>query len=508
MSRINTVKLHKLILSLKKEEKRFFKLFTKNQNYKEDSYYLKIFDYLDKVEEVDRTAFKKQFENVKGLSGMQSYLYKLILRSLRNQPAYQDVENVLREGLADLTILYKKELLVEVQEKLQELFHLAQLHDKIFYLPLLYEWWFTLENAYFHYLRVEPALLVQQIAAYKQSIEELEAFHLYRTELGKLLILLQEDPKEIHQDLTQLAAALPAYNTNQQEHGLSVRVQELQFRRTLAISLGNTQGAYFYGAELSSMLKELPKEVFPIYEGFYYRALLGQIAHAPSPSKYKELMKEIEQRLQSKAVKKVDKHILMTIFLNKIDFALSTGDFETFEELLQKNANHLEFLLDSGTEYLQKFWYLRWMLYHFAIQQYTQALTIYQEQLLAKEVSILLKKPSLYLEMILYYEQGEYLLLDSILKNNTRFLRKNKALLHPEKKIITLLTKLIKLPPTAHQAAFVTAKEEMIQDLAMLGEAQKEFLTYFNYIGWIDSKITGQPFQQLFFRHTGVIDLG
>lgn len=54
MNRINTVKLHRLILSLKKEEKCFFKLFTKKQHQKEDIFYLKIFDYLDKLETVDR----------------------------------------------------------------------------------------------------------------------------------------------------------------------------------------------------------------------------------------------------------------------------------------------------------------------------------------------------------------------------------------------------------------------------------------------------------------------
>lgn len=148
------------------------------------------------------------------------------------------------------------------------------------------------------------------------------------------------------------------------------------------------------------------------------------------------------------------------------------------------------------------------MVYYYAVQKYEEALTVLKQFLMKKEVSILLRKPSLYLEMIIYYEKEEYILLASILKNSARFLRKNNALLDPEKKLITLMTKLIKLPQTEHQAAFVEARGEMVQDLANLEEAQKDFLTYFNYIGWIDSKITNKPFRQLFFRHTGVIDIG
>jgi hypothetical protein len=506
MNRINTVKLHRLILSLKKEEKRFFKLFTKKQNQKEDIFYLKIFDYLDKLEVVDRDKFKSKFKDVKGLSGLQTYLYKLILKSLRNQPAYNNVDVVLREGLADLDIFYKKELLTDAQEKLQELLEIAKLHDRIFFLPMLYEWWFILENSHFHYQQVEAPLLEQNIEKYANSIENLKQYHLYRTELGHSLMLLKENKEGMSKDMTRIAESLPAYTASSTKYSLSVRVQQLQLKRILATLLVDAKTAYFYADELSSLLKKQVPEIFEVYEGFYYRALMSQITYAPTIESLSSIIEEIEIAMLEKK-KHFDHHVPMNLFINKIDIYLLTSAFDDFKTYVEANQHNVDFLTNSAPQSLRDFWYNKWMLYHYATKQYTEALTIFDDFLMGKEVNMMLKKPSLYLKMVIYYEEEEYILLASVLKNMTRLLRKNNALLDPEKQLITLITKLIKLPKSEHKGVFLESRKCMVDYLGTIEESKKDFLTYFNYIGWIDSQISGAPFENLYFRHTGVIDL-
>jgi len=506
MNRVNTVKLHRLIFSLKKEEKRFFKLFTKKQNQKEDVFYLKIFDYLDKREVVDRERFKQEFKDVKGLSGLQTYLYKLILKSLRNQPAYNDVDAILREGLADLDIFYKKKLLTDAQEKLQELLEIAKLYDKIFFLPMLYEWWFTLENAHFHYNDVEVPLLEQNIRKYADAIDNLKQYHLYRTELGHSLMLLKGNREGLSEDITKIAASLPVYSSSSTEDSLSVKIQELQLKRILTTLLVDTNASYFYAAELSFLLKKQVPEVFEVYEGFYYRALVSQITYAPTIEVLSSIIEEIELKMLEKK-KYFDHHVPMNIFINKIDIYFLTGAFDDFEKYVKANQHNVDFLTNSAPQSLRDFWYYKWMLYHYATKRYTEALLIFDQFLIGKEVSIMLKKPGLYLKMIIHYEEQEYILLASFIKNMTRLLRKNNSLLNPEKQLITLIVKLIKLPQSEHKEVFVAARKNMVKYLATLEDSKKEFLNYFNYVGWIDSQISGAPFEQLFFRHTGVIDL-
>ena len=502
---MNTVKLHRLILSLKKEDKRFFKLFTKKQQSKEEVSYLKLFNYLDKTEVLDRAKFKAEFKGVKGLSGLQSYLYKLILKSLRNQPIYQDIDAILREGLADLSIFYKKKLLEEAQEKLEELLELAELHDRIFFLPRLQEWWFTLESSHFQYRNVETPLLEERIKKYALAIEQLKGYNFYRAALGRSLILLKEASQHTFENLLKIEDSLPDYDPNLEEYSLSVRVQELQFRRVLATILMDAKRNYFYGAELSVLLKKQPAEVFEVYEKFYYRALLSQLTCAPRLDIFRGIINEVEKALLENK-KRFDPDVPMNIFINKIDLYFLTGDFDGFEQYVQENQTSVDFLTDSAPHTLRDFWYYKLMLYYYATQKYSEALHIFDQFLGGKEVDMMLKKPSLYLKMIIYYEEEAYLLLASFLKNTSRFLRKNKALLEPEKQLITLINKLIKRPQEEHKAILQSSKKRLLADLAQVEDSKKNFLTYFNYIGWIESQITGQPLEQLFFRHVGLIE--
>lgn len=507
MNRINTLKLHRLILSLKKEEKRFFKLFTKKQNQKEDIFYLKIFDYLDKLETVDRDKFKQKFRDVKGLSGLQTYLYKLILKSLRNQPFYQDVDTVLREGLADLEIFYKKELFVDSQEKLKELLELAKLHDKVFFLPMLYEWWFILENTYFHYHDIDNSLLEENIGKYTSTIENLNQYHIYRTTLARTMWLVQDrNSKSFVDDIKNIVESLPTYEPNEYGFGLSIKIQELQLKRVCGAMLMDNHTSYIYGKELSEILKKQPLKIFEVHEEYYYKALISQIGNAPTLEILDDLLTEVEAAISDEN-RYFDNHLLMHIFLNKIDLYLLTRAFQKVKECLDENEAIIALIINSSSQYFRDFWYYKLTLYYYAIKNYSEALKTYDTFLGNKETSMLLKRPGLYLKMIIYYEEKEYILLATFLKNFTRFLRKRDALLDPEKQLIVLMNKLVNLPESEHKAILIQTRKNMVDYLGTITSAEKEFLTYFNYIGWIDSQISGAPFERLFFRHIGVVDI-
>lgn len=507
MQRINTVKLHRLIMSLKKEEKRFFKLFTKKQNLKEDRFYLKIFNYLDKVVEVDRDEYKQKFKDVKGLSGLQNYLYGLILKSLRNQRAYQDIDTILREGLTDLEIFYKKELFAESQEKLEELLNLAKVHDKVFFLPMLYEWWFILENTHFHYHNVNESLLSKKTQQYTDSINNLREYHLYRINLGRLMWLIKaNDSKSIVNDVTTMIELLPDYESNKDKYSLSILIQALQLRRVCEAVLMNNGNSFLYGKELTTILKKQPQKVFEAHEEYYYKTLASQMGNAPTVEILHTIIVEIESGIV-KNKKYLDNHLSIHVFMNKIDVYLLTSDFQGMKHYIEQCKDIIELMTNSSSQYFHDFWYYKLMLYYYATKNYQAALNIFETFLWKKEISIMFKKVALYLKMIIYYEEEEYILLAAFLKNFTRFLRQKEALLDPEKQLIVLMNKLIKLPQSEHKAVLRLVRKEMVTFLENVDTAQKEFLMYFNYIGWIDSQLTGNAFKELFFRHVGDVEL-
>ncbi|WMX16121.1 hypothetical protein [Aureispira sp. CCB-E] len=509
MNRVNTIKLHRLIKSLKKEEKRFFKLFTKKQKRKEEVFYLKIFDYLDKLEVVDREKFKKKFKGVKGLSGLQNYLYKLILKSLRNQPAYQDVDAVLREGLADLAILFQKELLVEVEEKNQELLELAILHDKVFFLPIFYDWWFVLHNTRFRYANIEASDFDENTQRYEATIKALNAFYFYRTHTGKLMYTVEgKNSRQAFDAVLAIKESLPVYSPQENTYGITTRAQELQLRKMLGNVLMDPNDSYCYSHQLYEELKQQPQEVFEHCKLYYYSSLISMLNFAPSIDQMHIIIEEIESTVLKYPKNIENKNIHMHVLLGKMDIHLLLGDFEQFDQLLIDNKEKVAFIKNYSHSHYRSLFHYKKALYHYAKKEYYETLIIIDDFLLKKEVNSLIKNPSLLLKMIIYYEEEEYVLLTSLLKNLRRLLRKNELLLETEKGLIDLLNNLIKLPKQEHKEKMIAIRKKMVEQISNSPNYKEEFLTFFNYIGWIDHQIDGSPFKQLFFRHTGVIEVG
>jgi hypothetical protein len=505
MNNINTTKLHRLIGSLKKEEKRYFKLFTKKQNKKGDIIYLKIFDYLDKVEAIDRAKFKKKFQDVKGLSNAQSYLYKLILKSLRSQSAYNDIDSTLREGLSNLDILYKKELFAEAHETVKELLEIAELYDKIFFLPMLYEWWFTLETSHLNYQEVELWLLEQNITQYAQAIDNLKHYHLYKTQIGNMFFLLKDKGMvQLSNEIAVRLKGLPDYNPNQKKYGISVIMQELQLRGLFMVCLMDVQATFFYVRELSSLLKKQPQEVFKSYKAVYCKTLITQMITAPTLEIFRSILEEVKTQMKDKN-NHLDNSTQVGIFLQKINLCLLTRTFNDFEQHLIDNPKIVEFLTTIAPINLRALWHYKMMLYYYSVNNYKKALALFDQFIMNKEVSIIVKSPSLFLRMVIAYQEQEYILLASFLQNFPRFLQRQNVLLNPEKQLIALIKKLIKHPQSEHKIIFINARKELIDYLYTVEKSKQNFLTYFNYIGWIDSQIYKKPFKELFFRHTGVI---
>jgi len=131
-SRVTISNLFELIKSLKKEEKRYFKLFIKRYEQKGDSNYLILFQYIDKAKIYNKQTYKKHFKAISNLSALQSYLYQLIIRSLKDQHLKTSIDSQLLEGLIEIELLYKRDLISAAKAKLKEIKDLAELYQRIF----------------------------------------------------------------------------------------------------------------------------------------------------------------------------------------------------------------------------------------------------------------------------------------------------------------------------------------------------------------------------------------
>lgn len=486
MSRITTFKLHRLIGTLKKGEKRSFKLSTKRYNLNSDTSYLKLFDYLDKITEVDLKKFKQKFRGVKGLSGMQTYLYQQILKSLRSQDTYRNIDLVLMEGLAEVEVLYHKNLLEDMEDKLVEIETLAEEYQRILLMPLIYEWWFKMQNTRLRYDNVQEETLEAYEKKYTEIFSILKEYTQSRMQLGRIVFTVKRKySRQVPELIQGIADNLPPYNSNQQK-SVPGTIAELQLRAYLAATMRDNDSAGYYHQQLYDFIKGLPKPLHLENKRIYYHAMGNAISNSKDINQVLQLSRELEEEGQ--------KYLTLYVISSQITAYLSSGLLEECRHCIERFPEDIQYPNKTISTFLQ----YQIALFYYADKSYDKALDILDTLLLDRSSTSSTNFSSM-LKIVILYEQEEYILLTSYLNNVRRNFRKKELLFEFDKRFISLMNKLISLPQKEHKEALIQFRTDLKAFLRAASPLQGEFLLYFNYLDWLDYQIEKKAFKKVCF---------
>ena len=128
--------LFQLIKSLKKSEKRNFKLFVKRNSAIEDLKTIRLFDALDKMDVYDEVQLLKKNRSISKaqLSNINAALYRQVLSSLRLIKDEDNIDIQLHEQMDYARILYNKGLYIQSLNVLDKLKKLATTNNQVTYL--------------------------------------------------------------------------------------------------------------------------------------------------------------------------------------------------------------------------------------------------------------------------------------------------------------------------------------------------------------------------------------
>jgi hypothetical protein len=135
--------LHRLIKSMSKPEKRYFKVFSSRHVIGDQNNYQILFDAIDKLGEYDESKLMKKFANeafINRFSIAKSRLYNSILKSLDAFHSNSSVEAQLKRTLHCAEILYNKSLYGQSLKLLKSAKKSAQKHEKITTLIEINKW--------------------------------------------------------------------------------------------------------------------------------------------------------------------------------------------------------------------------------------------------------------------------------------------------------------------------------------------------------------------------------
>lgn len=498
-----TNKLHTLIQSLTKSEKRYFKLYSNQSTPEKEKNYIKLFDVLEKMpaysEEELVVNLQTEGVNAKYLAADKNHLYNLILRSLRNFHTSRTSRLKVKECLEYADILLDKGLKDQSLQQLQKGEKIAKQYDLVSYFPEI----LRLERKI-----VGPPIKVKdlekQYARYKDAITKLENFNEYdflhsRTSFIRRKVGKTRNPEEL-----ELFQDILNHPLMKEDKALSFfsKIRYHQIWAGYAYSKNDWQNEYQHNKQLLELMgdkKEFVEEYPLEYAATFSRVLIltkqaEPEAYFSTLNRFRDIPnKTVRHQRQVKSL--VECLAYSTEFVRMIKQGLfdeAEVIIPDFEQFLNDYDDLIEPAFKMNSYYKFAYVYIGLDDYSRALDYLNTVLNEFDEKL----------RPDIYryskiLTLIVHLELGNTTLLPYISKSTQHHLKSRQKLFKTEKLLMDFIKKI--KPDANNSGAW---KEGLPALRAKFMEVFKEpnernALQYFDFVAWMDSRIEGRSFMEV-----------
>lgn len=488
--------LFDLIRTLTKSEKRFFKLQSSLQS--GDKNYVRIFDIIEKMSGYDEDFLKKTFKGetfIKHLPSEKNHLYKLILKSLRSYYGETSVASSLKQEIKNIEILYNKGLFAECTKFLERSKKTAVRYEKFYYLFELISWEKTLleesfENGQFGDLDS----LIREEQAVLDKLQNLTAYHVLYSKINFVFrsggYSRSAENTEIINEIEE-HPLIKGKNTALSQRAASICYYTQGFCN---VAKGNTLVAlenYLKVKQILDNHTELRTDLAQRYIRTLSQILqccleLQQTDNAAIHLEQLQQLPELDGFDTPDSIARIQ----MEIVLSNLKMYIYRADFKEGADVMSAVLNEIT----THESHLNKEIALRMYYYtaylHFGAGQYAKALQWLNKVINDNENDL---RQDLYgyarlFNIVVHYELGNSDLLEYTIKSTSRYLQKRMRDFDIEKLILDQFKKLIRQQRSNERKDQLLEFKKKLNELAVQEEC-KALLRYFDFIGWIESKL-------------------
>ena len=507
MSKRISSSLHELIQSMSKSEKRYFKVFSSRHTIGEENNYIRIFDYIEQLEEYNEELLFEYFEGeafLNKFSITKNRLYESILKALDAYHANSSVDAQIFRLIHGAEILYKKSLYNHAHKQLISAEKLAIKHEK-------------------HILQVEINKQLKKIIESKGHSQTVSKEVQSIFETNKKLI----DTISYYTTLWQLKGELFAHiNTKGQARSkediknyVEIKAKLDQLGKPEAPSFENTylynhvMSAYFFAinekAESLTYLeinltlyKNNPNKIQ--HEPNIYFSILTNIIHLKSQvGDYKTALIHLNELKTFPDKYKIDlnEDLAIKLFSSKYSLKLmlytNQGEFEKAAELASIIEEGLRLYTDKIT--LTRKAYLAFKLavaffglgdYHTSLKWLNQILN--DNRLDEKEDLLAFAQ---ILNLLVHLELKNERLLPYALKSTQRFLKKRNRTYQFETIFLKYISKIAKSTDRFEEELILKSVQKELDEIKK-DPLESIALDYFDFSAWIEAKLKCKTFQE------------
>jgi len=495
----STDSLLQLIQSLRKSEKRYFKLYVKTSAAQEELRILQLFDALEKMKEYDEAAILRKAPSVKKpqLSNVKAILYKELLACLK-QLHSDETDVYLHEQLSYARILYDKGLYHQSLRILDKVKETARAKNQIsFVMQALF---FEKKIESLHITRSIEGRAADLITTSDQDVEDIAmvnklsnlSLELYSWYIHHGHARNEADANRVslffEDNIQQL---VPLVKTFYQKLYLYQCYCWIGFIKQDFLMY------YRYSQKWIDLFEQEPAmievETIQFIKGWHN--LLNAHFNTRNFDRFKTDLEKFEAFTQSELVQQSDNNSVQSfvyLYTARMNHYFLTGDFKAGLELvpvIEEQLNNYSLHLDKHRSLV--FYYKIASLY-FGSGDFSRSIDYLNKIINWKiDLRVDLQCYARLLHLIAHYELGNFQLLEYLVKSVYRFMAKMENLSSVEQALFRFLKDSFSMTPKDIKPAF----EALLQHLRGMESSpfEQRAFSYLDIISWLESKVSGLP---------------
>lgn len=487
-------------------EKRYFKRFGLLQQKKDSNKYVLLFDAINEQDEYNEPALLKQFKGydfINNFSEIKKYLFNQIQKALRNYHSQNSIDIILYNYLSDVSVLYGKELYVECSRIIKKAKKIATKHEKFSLLLLLNEWKRNVLRINHHVDGIQNYLDKEVIKdqEYISCVQNESAY--FNKSLELTLHLRKKGPDhEIKSDIKRPAEGPKTFRARRYCFLQKSMEGYMEFdgEKIFEASSGDVKNF----EENPHFIAAIPKQ--------YIISLSNLLDSCANKIKYNDVFDEY----MLKITKVLDSYSFdpefiakerLLVYIIKCKVYSLRGNLQNLKLVRQELKDQYDATNKKGYKTPDLDIYVHDNLMRSALitEDFSIALESYNDilQLHLGDYREDLQMETRLLGLILHFELGNWLLLESMVRSALRLLLRKHSHFKLGKLFLETIKKCVCLKQQPnHQENDILLLLQQLKLDALSITSKKRLADYIIFIGWIDSKLTKKSIAQCIYDAT------
>jgi hypothetical protein len=493
-------RLYDLIKSLTSAERRYFKLYVSSKDATSNKY-VQLFDAIvvsDRFddEQLAKIIYSGQPVETRKYSELKSYLYELVIRSLQSFDEKSSVDYRLKNQLLGVRALFKRSHFEDCKAILAKVKKTAAEYEDFKVLVEVLEW--EKKIAYTQtdiaFLDKEMGRITEEEQVYLENQANISA---YRNIFFNILVGIRKDVSRSKAQRESFAQIMenPLMANESMARSFNAKVLYYRILSIYYFSTSNFESFYDSSKRLLDLMER--NELMMAEDvSEYISALNNHIISCGRLGKVEEVRESLD-KLNTVVPITLDDELKIhrQYYMNKFRLCISTGEFEEGANELKRHLKTVEKF--DKAQFIKSNFYFQYFCIYFGNGQFENALNSLNDWLKLSESVERKDLQSLarILNLIIHYELGNTMLLDSLLRSTYRFLNRANRLSEFERKMMNFIREAGKPHSKGEMQQILETLKQDFEDLSR--QPSYGVFDLFDIISWLESKINNKPYAQV-----------